>query len=79
MAKLPHSSNRPKAATKSAHPVGTHKEVVTSPNKRVVSRVGRVLADSKAERVLASRMLRDIRETAEDLSARADRLIRRVS
>jgi hypothetical protein len=45
----------------------------------VISRADKIVADTKAERVFASRILRDIRETAGDLSARADRLLRRVS
>ncbi len=77
MAKAPLSSNRPKGG-KAARSSGVHKEV-GSAHKKVVSRAGKVTADSKAERTLASRILRDIREKAGDLSTRADRLLRRVS
>jgi hypothetical protein len=70
MAKAPPSSNRPKRE-KVAHPPG-----VDNP---VGSRAGKTLANSKADRISASRILRDIREKASDLSARADRLLRRVS
>jgi hypothetical protein len=79
MVKLPQSSNRPKGMTKPARPGASRKEVGASPEKKVISRADKIVADTKAERVFASRILRDIRETAGDLSARADRLLRRVS
>lgn len=85
MAKVPRSSNRPKGATTPADSLVTDKDVGAThkgaggAHKKVSSRTGRIIADSRADRALASRILRDISEAAGDLSARADRLLRRVS
>ena len=77
MAKAPPPSNRPKRA-KAAHPSGVHKKVgsahekiVPGAGKIVVSRAGKTMAE-------VERMLGDIREKAGELSAGADRLLRRV-
>ena len=78
MTKAPPSPNRPKGGTKSARSSG-------GPNggdpakKEAVSRTGKATTPGKAELTSAARMLRDIKQTAADLSARADRLLRRVS
>jgi hypothetical protein len=70
MATSPPSSNRVKGGSKTT--LGRSKPV------KGATKATRTLT-SKDELTMAGRILRDIRESAHDLSKRADRLLRRVS
>ena len=71
MATSPPSSNRVKGGSKTT--LGGSK-----PARKGATKATRTLT-SKGELTMAGRILRDIRESAHDLSKRADRLLRRVS
>ena len=77
MAKAPPPSNRTKERPKDTPSSGVREEIRT-PHKGGVAREGKRLAP-QAEKAAVSRILRDIQQNARDLSAGADRLLKRVS